>query len=484
MEDFCSIVLDKETGLPIYQQLGEALCRLIETGKLKPNSKLPPIRQMASCLKVNNVTVVAAYKYLENKKAVYSQVGSGTYVSPLPLSSIPEPVAEEAIYHLHSSQRYDVKGAINFGNTAMPESFFPVDEFKEAFEELLERERGNAFSYQESQGYLPLRESLCIFLQDYGIKAQAENLQIISGAQQGIDIVAKAMIQFGDVVFIERPSFYGAAGAFLSRGAKLIEIHLEKDGLDLLELENLMKLYRPKFLYLMAYFQTPTGISYSLDKKRRILDLAEKYDCYIVEDDNLYDFNYSNQEIIPFKALDYKNRVLYIKSFSKILMPGLRIGCMLLPKKIMYSVTAAKYTTDISTSGFLQKAFDLYLRNHSCREHIEVLRKYSMKKYAVTVKWIDRNLQDFVQYHKPQGGISIWLELASEKVQVEALCNALLGRGVIISPGNQFFMNGEQKPFLRLSFANVPEDKIEMGIRRMKECMEKLFDEGSGQPVP
>lgn len=475
MSEFYSIHIEKDSPIPLYQQLGDALCDLIEKGVLAPNTKLPPIRQMAGKLKINNVTVVAAYKYLENKKAVYSQVGSGTYVSPIPMNQIPEPVVEENFGLAEQRKKlYEIKTAINFVNTSLPEELFPVTEFKAAFDLLLDLEKGKAFSYQESQGYLPLREFLCSqLLPVYGIKAMAENIQIISGAQQGIDLISKAMVNYGDVIFVERPTFYGAAGAFLSRGGRIIEIPIEPDGMDVDTLENLMKLYRPKFLYLMSYFQTPTGISYSMEKKRKIIELAEKYDAYIVEDDNLYDFNYTGKHLAPMKALDYHNRVIYIKSFSKIMMPGLRIGLIVLPKKLMNSVRNAKFTTDISTSGLIQKAFYFYLKNNSWQEHTETLRQYSMGKYKRMIKVCDRFLKDKMEYHKPQGGISLWLRLKPD-LSIDCLMNELLKKGVIVSPGSQFLISGEKSRHIRVCFAHVTDDQIEVGIRRIKECIGRM----------
>ncbi len=210
---------------------------------------------------------------------------------------------------------------INFSDSSLPQRLFPAEEFKNSFNELLDREMGGAFSSVESQGYMPLREKICTFLTDYGINTYPENIQILSGAQQGIDIVSKAMISYGDVVFTENPTFYGAAGAFISRGCRIVEIPVDDNGPDVSAIENMAKLYKPKFFYSMAYFQTPTGVSCSLPRKRRILELAEKFNFYIIEDDNLYDFNYTRSPLVPYKALDYRNRVIYIKSFSKILMP-------------------------------------------------------------------------------------------------------------------------------------------------------------------
>ena len=320
----------------------------------------------------------------------------------------------------------------------------------------------------DSQGYAPLRESICTYLKDYGITTTAETVQILSGAQQGIDVVSKAMISYGDVVFMEKPTFYGAAGAFLSRGCQIIEIPMEMDGMDITALENLVKLYHPKFLYVMAYFQTPTGITYSSDKKRKILDLAEKYNFFIIEDDNLYDFNYTEEPIVPFKALDYRNRVVYIKSFSKILMPGLRMGFAVLPKKILQKMMTAKYTTDISTSGFLQKALDIYLNENPWRQHIISIRSYGKDKYKTAMKYADRHLKPYLKYTKPNGGISLWLDTG--KISAETLLSAAAQKNVLLSLGSQFYISGEESHHLRLCFVNVSDEKIEAGIRRLGEC--------------
>ena len=285
MEDIFHMELDKsETAAPLYQQLADGIARLIADGHLPANSKLPPIRKLAGQAGVNPATVVTAYKHLESKQMAYSRIGSGTFVSPLPVEQAPEPVANLNIRPYHSG--INLENAINFANTSLPHEMFPVAAFKRAFDEVLEREKGGAFSYMDIMGHEPLRALLCGYLESCGIKTSVENVQIISGAQQGVDLISKAILRFGDVVFVEKPTFYGAAGAFLSRGGKLVEIPLLEDGMDIAALENYLKLYQPKLIYMTAYFQTPTGVSYSLEKKRRLLELAEQYGAYIIKEDD------------------------------------------------------------------------------------------------------------------------------------------------------------------------------------------------------
>lgn len=465
------IKLNKEGQVPLYQQLADGLGRLISQGSLPADSKLPPIRKMAEEYGVNNVTVVAAYKHLENKQMVYSRKGSGTFVSPLPVEAIPAPVAKGNLHSFEAGISFDK--AINFANTSLPHELFPVDAFKKAFDEVLEREKGGAFRYTDSMGYQPLREQLCSYIEAYGIKTGADSVQIISGAQQGIDVISKAMIHFGDVVFVESPTFYGAAGAFLSRGAKLVEIPMESDGMKMAVLEDYLKLYRPRFIYMMAYFQTPTGISYSMEKKRRLLELAERYDTYIIEEDDFYDFYYSKESPVPLKALDYKNRVVYIKSFSKILMPGLRMGLMVLPKKIHQGVMEAKYTTDISTSGFIQKAMEQYFKENGWEEHAKTMRRFGGEKYRLTLSFAKKYLAGRATFSLPNGGVSLWIQLP-EGIGAEAFCSRMLEKNVILTPGSQFEISGKDSGHIRLSFCGLEDDKIEVGLKRMGETIEKM----------
>lgn len=470
------IELDKGGQSPLYQQLAEMLMKLMRDGSLAPDEKLPPIRKMAESFGINAVTVVAAYKYLESKQMVYSRMGSGTFVSPLPIEDIPAPVIRGNLQGFDGGISFE--NAINFANTSLPHELFPVEAFKKAFDEVLEREKGGAFRYTDSMGYEPLRLQLCRYLESYGIKAAVDGVQIISGAQQGIDIISKAMVAYGDVVFVESPTFYGAAGAFLSRGAKLIEIPMEQDGMKMDTLEDYLKLYRPKFIYMMAYFQTPTGISYSMEKKRRLLELAERYDTYIIEEDDFYDFHYSKEPLVPLKALDYKNRVVYIKSFSKILMPGLRMGLMVLPKRIHQGVMAAKYTTDISTSGFIQKALENYLRENGWESHANAMRRFGGEKYRTTVSFAKKYLTGYGKYTLPNGGVSLWIGLP-EGIGAEAFCSRMLEKNVILTPGSQYEISGRDSGHVRLSFAGLGDDKIQVGLKRMGETIGQMMEECS-----
>ncbi len=474
MKEFQTLKIERDSKVPLYEQLGMGILGLIEGGVLQPNTKLPPIRKMAEALRVNSVTVVNAYRLLEEKRAVYKTVGSGTYVAELNIKELPSPIIS-VHSHPKSREEFSLSNSINFANTATSKELFPVEEFKALFNYVLDRDKGNAFSYQELQGYGPLREAICTYLTQYGIKSDSDKIQIISGAQQGVDIISKALLSMGDVVFVERPTYYGAVGSFLSRLAQVVEIPLEADGISIERLTSYIKLYKPKLIYLIPNFQTPTCISYSAEKKRRLLELCYKHDIYIIEEDNQSEFNFSKEKVTPLKAMDYKNKVIYIKSFSKILMPGLRLGFMVLPKKIREEVIQAKYIADISTSGFIQRAFHLFISGDQWSNHLAKMRTIFKERHSVMHHAIESNLKPFIKYDMPTGGLNCWLRIKGGAMTVEELSGRLFERSVIITPGSLFSLLKEESPFFRLSFADVEKNKIEEGVKIIGEVFREAL---------
>ncbi len=476
MEIFNDIKLNKKSETPLYQQLAENILHLIEQNELKPDTKLPPIRSLAESLGVNSITVVNAYKYLEAKKAVYSHVGSGTFVADPGLNdnkSVTRPLLNR-----QSLEDIDTKNCINFADTSVSVDLFPVDLFKNCFNTVLDRDKGDAFSYldSDSMGYKPLRDAIAQRLEDEGIKALPERIQIISGAQQGLDIVSKAMLNTNDIVFTEKPTYYGALGAIFSRGAQAVEIPLEIDGINTEILKKLLKVYSPRFIYIMTRYQTPTGICYSPQKKRELLELAYKHNFYIIEEDNMGDFNYTNSKLVTLKALDYRNRVIYIKSFSKILMPGLRMGYMVLPKAVSQAITSAKYSSDIATSSFIQRAFELYLRSNEYGSHIRRMCSIFSEKYTLITSLTDKKLSPYFTYNKTGGGLTIWLKLRENMPDTHILCNAFAQSGVVVMPGSLFTTDDkETERHIRLSFANVTNTEINNGITIMEDECKRLY---------
>ncbi len=475
-----SIQLNKQSDQPLYLQLYGKLQKLIENKQLHADYKLPPIRKLAEQLGVNSITVVNAYKLLEQNNYVYSKVGSGTYVAELKAGikmnaeELTDELQPEELKLMDQGQIRIGPNTINFASATPTPELFPVEDFKNVLNEVLERDKGFAFGYQESQGFYPLRESIAVYLRDFGSSIDPGDIQIISGAQQGIDILAKALLNFGDYLVVESPTYTGAIAAFKSRGAQIIEVPIEQDGINIDLLEDKLKKHHPRFIYVMPHFQNPTGYSYSYVKKRVLLELANRYDTLIIEDDYLSELDYSGQELAPLKALDEQNRVIYIKSFSKIFMPGLRLAFLSVPQTIYGEVLAAKHTSDISTSGLIQRAFDLYLRKGIWQKHIMYMREIYQERYNAMAQALQSYLPREIEFYLPGGGLTFWLALP-QGCSAQELYLECARRDVLFVPGSVFYPTSRSSKYFRLSFAAVYPEAIEDGIRIIGKAAEKLL---------
>lgn len=468
-----SIQLDNSIDTPLYQQIALALKEQIEKGLLSADTKLPPIRRLAEQLGINNSTVVAAYRQLVADGYAYSKIGSGTFVR-----HIKRPTHQEAtvVRQIQVPDR-----GINFASATPTPEVFPVADFKRLINQVLDRDGGKAFGYQESQGYYPLRESLTKYLADYHITTTVDHIHVISGAQQGIDLVAKALVNHGDTVIVESPTYQGAIASFLSRGANIVSIPMQPDGPELDTLENVLRQHRPRLFYTMPHYHNPTGYSYSTEKKRKLLQLAEQYDFMIAEDDYLSELSFSGRNNLTLKALDQHDRVIYIKSFSKILMPGLRMGLLVTPLKFNAAVIAAKQHSDISTSGLLQRTFDLYLREHIWQKNLAYMRQIYLRRYSTLVKAVKKHFPPEVTYHLPQGGLHLWFKLPSglDSTQLFQHCRS---RNVLITPGS-YFAPDNHREFFRICYAATRQEEIENGIAIIAEVLKLLLNEDNYREV-
>lgn len=473
---FAQVELDKESEQHLYIQLYQQLKEMIEGGTLEEYQKLPPIRQMADFLDVNNVTVVNAYKLLEEEGLVLKKVGSGTYVAPAQKIDKDEMFLDEEIQLMNQGQVPLKQNMISFATATPDPDLFPIQEVKKAINQVLERDGGEVFGYQESLGYQPLREAFQQYLQKRSIACQVKNIQVVSGAQQGIDILAKAFLNHGDVVFTEEPTYTGAISAFKSRGARIVTIPIREDGIDLEVLRAKLAEHQPKFLYMMSMFQNPTGYSYSTEKKNALLQLSREWELTLVEDDCVGDLNFSADPLVPLKALAGAEQVIYIKSFSKIFLPGFRIAFMVLPDESINRMMAAKHTSDISSSGLIQRTFDLLLRKGLWEKHIEEMHKIYQDKYRTFVKLLGEHLPRQVQYSIPGGGLSFWLALP-EGFSSNRLYKHCLAEGVSFVPGSVFFPDGRPNRYFRLSIASVEDEEMVQGMRILASVSREFLQE-------
>ncbi|WIF94854.1 PLP-dependent aminotransferase family protein [Caminicella sporogenes] len=478
---YSNIKLSRDAKEHMYIQLFYAIKEMIEKEILKSNEKLPPIRKLADLLNVNNVTVVKAYDLLEKNKYVYKRVGSGTFV--LPQQNLDREIEnfekfEDEIYEdLRLMDRGQIQisdDMINFASATPTPQLFPIDDFKNVLNEVLDRDKGFAFGYQDSKGFYPLRESIVEYLKFYKIITSTDNIQIISGAQQGIDVVAKVLLNYGDTIIVESPTYTGAIASFKTRGTKIVEVPIKKDGIDLEKLELYIKEYKPKAIYTMPNFQNPTGYSHSLIKKKKLLEIVKKNNLIIIEDDYLSDLNFYTDDNFTLKSMDNDENVIYIKSFSKIFMPGLRLGFLVVPLRFKNEIIAAKHTSDISTSSLIQRAFDLYLRKGIWKKHIKYMKKVYKERFDVMIEKLEE-LPNEISYEKPKGGINFWIDLPN-KISVNEFYRDAIKEKIVFVPGSIFYPSKTNSNSLRLSIASVYPEEIKRGMDIFNNLLKKYLD--------
>lgn len=453
-----------------YLQVSKHIRKLIECGKIKDGEKLLPIRKLAEYLNVNNDTIINAYSKLEREGYAVKKMGSGTYAK---MSSNGKRIRRDYSKTLKKISEHDSYKYIDFVGETSSSVYFNMDNFKEVINEVIDRDGVESLVYQESMGFLGLRESISKYFWNDSISA--EDILIVSGAQQGIDIVSKAIINVNDNVIVEKPTYTGALFVFKWRGANIFEVPMEKDGIDIETFENILKKNRIKCFYTMSYFQNPTGITCSREKKKAILKLADKYDFYIVEDDYLSELIYDDKIVYEsFKSLDKNDRVIYLKSFSKIFLPGIRLGYMVAPKSIREQVENSKVNTDISTSSLMQRALDLYIIKGYWRDYIDELRKIYFKRYEYMKECIENILKDKVNFNCPSGGFNFYLKINDKvKINSDKVFYECKKKNVLISPGVLFYRNIEDGlRFFRIGYSKTDKVKIRDGIEIINKILE------------
>lgn len=461
-----NFLIYKDSPHKIYLQLYDSIKNMIETGEALPNEKLPSIRQVAIKFDINTLTVLKAYDLLEKNNYIYKLSGKGCFVKEKNklISNTQKPVINNFAI---------INKDINFASATPAADLYPVGIFQELINDIFNNYGEKAFNYFNTQGLLELRETIAKKLKNNNIYTSPNNIQIVSGSQQALDLIKKIILKRKTTTMVAaNPTYYGAINTF-SEIAKMISVSLEEDGINIEELEKILQKNKVDFIYTMINFESPTGISWSTEKKKKILELSEKYNFTIIEDDCHSHLYYYNNVATPLKAMDRKNKVIYINSFSKLIMPGLRLGYMIVPSNLISDIIAAKFSADISSAGLIQLALHLFLKRGYFEPHIEKLRAAFKEKYELTLSLL-REIKEIELPYIPNGGFYIWIKLP-KGLNSNVFYNVLKERHVSILPDSVFHINDEQEnDHIRLSFAAVSKDEIIRGIQIIKKSLEEF----------
>jgi len=478
------IPLDHHSDIPLYQQIESHIRKSILSGTLPADTRLPASRQLARDLGVNRTTIENAYSALEADGLVFSRMGSGTYVLPVfPLPEIPQqgmnaplPLWQTTLQKNEAPNSDIAEELLKTGRHPNPISFasgisdarqFPVEEFRKVLQSVMRRDQIDALEYGERRGYAPLREGIARILASQGLQTHPDNVLITAGSQQAIFLAAHVLLKPNDIVLVENPTYSAALDLFRTLGFQIIGIPMDDQGMQVEKLEKLLQLYHPKLIYTIPNFHNPTGTCLSSARRRQLIILADRYNVPILEDDFVGDLRYEGHTQPSLKALDSAGHVIYVGTFSKMLMPGLRVGFIVADGPVNESLLNFKRLSDLATSTLIQRALDAYMTVGRYQTYLHRSCQIFRTRRDAMVNAISRYLPKNVLFEIPKGGLFIWLQLPKH-ISANELLNNAAKQGVAFSPGTSFFIDGKSgDDWIRLNFASQPMEDIEEGIRRL-----------------
>jgi GntR family transcriptional regulator/MocR family aminotransferase len=487
------IPLDRQSAIPLYQQIEIYLRQGILSGSLAVDTRLPASRQLAHDLGVNRITVENAYAELEIDGLIYSRIGSGTYVLPVnPLLTLPKdglgapwPLWQQNIELQSKAIKRDPSDEVskNAARHPHPISFasgigdtdlFPADDFRKVLQTVMRRDGIAALDYGEPNGHAPLRETITHILASQGLQTRSENVLITAGSQQALSLVSQLLLKPGDVILVESPTYSGALDLFRALNFEVVGIPMDSQGMQVEALEKLLQQHHPKLIYTIPNFHNPTGTCLSTQRRHQLIILADRYNIPILEDDFVGDLRYEGRNQPALKALDPGGRVIYVSTFSKILMPGLRVGFLVAEGPVYDCLVNFKRVNDLATSTLVQRALEAYVTVGRYQSHLRRSCQIFRKRRDTMLSAIQRYLPAKIRLDPPQGGMFMWLQLP-ESLSSEKLLPLAWEEGVVFAPGNGFFPDGlEGRNWLRLNFVAQAPDQIEEGVKRLGKAFQRL----------
>ncbi|NPA69299.1 MAG: PLP-dependent aminotransferase family protein [Crenarchaeota archaeon] len=369
---------------------------------------------------------------------------------------------------------------ISFAGGIPDPDTFPRDEIEEAFSRCLRENWRRALQYADSQGVRELREEIASFMYRMGRGSpDPDSIVITSGSQEGLYALSLALLDPGDIVIVERPTYLAMLQILKSLNVKIVDVELQEDGMDIAELESTVKKLKEsgekiKFIYTVPTCQNPTGITMSLEKRRGLIDIAERYDIYIVEDDPYSYYLYEEVEnVTPLYKL-CPDRVIYCSTFSKILVPGFRIGWLVTPRELTPHVVKMKQIVSLQTTTITQYVLADILKRGIIERRLPQLSEYYKKKRDAMLEALETYMPDHVTWTRPVGGMFIWVRTRSDIDTTSLLKTAIEKYGVAYVPGEAFYASRPHRNTMRLNFTYPSVREIFEGIERLGKLLKNV----------
>jgi len=486
--------IDKTKPVPLYKQIIEEIKRLIHEGALETGHPLPSSRTLAKKLGVNRSTIYQAYEELQAQGYLFSRPGSYNIVlrrqkevsynpdrkSLIAWDRASSPEAKK-IYEIYldysPEQPRNLKpdsSVISLASLNLDPRLYPLQDFRRVVYQVLLNHGQEALQYGTYQGYGPLREYIAQRLRLHGISVSGEEVLIAGGSQQAIDLVVRMLCKANDRVVIEAPTYANVIPLLKFNRVKMVPVPMKPNGMDLRILEKVLAREKVSFIYTIPNFHNPTGITSGHQHRERLLNLCLKHRVPLVEDGFEEEMKYFGRVPLPIKSIDEKNIVIYLGTFSKALFPGLRMGWITADKECIQRIMAIKRFSDLTSNNLSQVIMYRFCKDGYYDLHLKRMHRIFRKRMQIALAAIEEWLPRTVFWTKPMGGYTIWVR-APEKLSEDELQAKLLPYGVIVSPGTYYFPHQRSSEYFRLCIAQLDEEEIKEGIRRLGKALQFLF---------
>lgn len=364
---------------------------------------------------------------------------------------------------------------ISFAGGLPAPEMFPVEEWKAAVNKVLDEKGQQALQYGPTDGYLPLREHIVKRMNKVGVECGPEAIQLLSGSQQGLDFMAKTFINPGDYIIVESPTYLGALNAFKAYEPRFLEVELDDYGMVLEDLEDKLKNNENvKFIYAISDFQNPSGKTWTMERRKGLIELANKYDVIILEDNPYGELRFEGEIQPSLRALDTEDRVVFMGTFSKIFSPGIRLGWFNASPEILEKFNQIKQGADLQSSTTTQMELAQYLDDNDLEAHIQKIIDLYGKRKNLMVDTMKAEFPEGVTFTNPEGGLFLWVVLP-EYMNARELGMKAIEKKVAFVPGGAFYANEPKENCFRMNYSCMPDDKIVEGVKRLAEVIKEAM---------
>ena len=480
-----SLTIDRESEEPIYRQLIRQIRARIDSGSLPAGARLPASRDLARQLKISRISVVNAYTELRAAGLLSARAGRGTFVSrerervagANPAQRPHQTTARRAASIREMMRLARKPGVINFSHGSPPKEFFPVRHMQDAINHVIERDGADALSYEVPEGYLPLRVAVRDYVRAIGIECRHDDVLITGGAQQAIDLVLQSLMSDGETLVTASPTYLGIMDIAAARRVHIHGIPIDEEGIRIDALANALDDVRPRLIYVMPSYQNPTGHLMPMYRRRQLIRLAEEHGIPILEDEVYREFRFDGEALPPLKALDESGVVIHANAFTKMLLPGMRIGYLIAAEPYYQRLVRVKQAADISTSGLNQRTIHLMLERGILAKQLERNRLELRRRRDAALAAAERHLPAGSSWYSPGGGLYLWVELPADGPSAAETFISAIQHDVAFAIGSMFYTSDGGSHAMRLNYGIHKPDAIFEGFKRIGAAWNALVAE-------